>query len=189
MLKLKFESFVIKTGGAVCVKRKCYDKSSLLYCLKLQCLTEILVLWVDKCEGPEGSGALRVNELESSLCDEVGVGWRWSHTHSVWPEILQASFTLKGFLVLRDWEHLVPSSLFFSPFSLLSIWSRPTHSVCVYSSLHFFPLLALLLLGLPSSLNLHHFSLLPAAPLWAWVNKRNEGDRYMDGSRGKREEK
>lgn len=51
--------------------------------ITVQCLSEILVFRVEKCEFPEGSGALGVNELESSLCDEVGVGWRWSHTHSV----------------------------------------------------------------------------------------------------------
>lgn len=31
-----------------------------------------------KYEGPAGRGALRVNELESSLCGEFGVGWRRS---------------------------------------------------------------------------------------------------------------
>lgn len=117
-----------------------------------------------------------------------GGGWH------VWPEILQASFTLKDFLTLggpkrSEREHLVLSApppsfpLHWSPTSGLSPLLFPPF-------LHFFPSLTLLLLHPP----LHTFlvtpsSPLPAALLWAWVNRRNEGDRYTDGKEEKSEKK
>lgn len=77
--------------------------------------------WVDKYESPKGRGALRVNELESSLSGEVGVGWRQSVTHSLWPEILQASLALKGFLALKGGPN---------------IWSPPLSSLASLAAIH-----------------------------------------------------
>lgn len=53
--------------------------------------TEVQAVMVDKI-------LLEYKKLETSLHGEVDLSYRRLQSHSVWPEILQASFTLKGFL-------------------------------------------------------------------------------------------
>lgn len=158
-------------------------------CRLLLVLVKILLaFWVDKCGGPGCRGPLRLNELESSRT-KVRVNWRQSLAHSAWPEILQASFTLKSFPALREARTFGPLLSARWPLSLLFIWSFPPQPTPIRS--RSFSLLLSTFLACP---RLRTFLIppppLPAALLWAWVNQRNEGDRYTDGRRGeKREEK
>lgn len=74
-----------------------------------------MIFWADKCEGPEGRGALRVNELELSLCGLKAVTYAFCLT---WNS--SGQFHFKGlFLLWGRPEHLVPSSLFVHAFHLV----------------------------------------------------------------------
>lgn len=133
-----------------------------------------------KYEGPAGRGALRVNELESSLCGEFGVGWRRSLCllRLTWNSWGQFHFnglpsSERG---LNIWSPPLCSLASLPPLHRVFSPSNPPHSR------HFFP--SPFSLSACTPLHTFLFLLLPpllAALLWAWVNQRNEGDRYMDG--------
>lgn len=118
------------------------DLGSLQYCfqflhsgVRLPWFWVTFEITVKVLEAGSGGRGAQLNELESSFSGEVSVGWRQWLPNSVWPEILLAGFTLKGFLVPR--ESSSPSIFWCFCSSSLYLLRSPLPANSVFSWFHF----------------------------------------------------